>query len=173
MHRVWRVNDVYQLALKVKAKLSRIGARRATYVRTFQPSFKGESSLAGVSNLKDGSEVQSTMKSAPPGGRGVNLRIDISNPSACFSCGKSGHRYKDCPRRQLDARVAFGYADHEEDYFDDSLQPVYDNEETIQREEIEPEVGESLVIHRMLATPKADMKEDWFCQHFQTALQVS
>lgn len=160
MHRIWKVTDAYQLALKVEAKLSRTGARRAADVRSFHPSFKGESFRSGASNLKIGNEVQAASKSAPGSGA-ANLKTEVGGPSSCFTCGKPGHRYRDCPRRQPDARVAFGYADHEEDYFDDALQPVYDREEEVEREEIEPEVGESLVIHRVLTTPKADLKEDW------------
>ncbi|KAK9920986.1 hypothetical protein M0R45_029520 [Rubus argutus] len=144
----------------VEAKLSRTGARRAADVRSFHPSFKGESFRSGASNLKIGNEVQAASKSAP-GSHAANLKTEVGGPSSCFTCGKPGHRYRDCPRRQPDARVAFGYADHEEDYFDDALQPVYDREEEVEREEIEPEVGESLVIHRVLTTPKADLKEDW------------
>lgn len=43
MHRLWKVNDAYHLALKVEAKLSRIGAERATNVLSFHPSFNGVS----------------------------------------------------------------------------------------------------------------------------------
>ncbi|KAM1788439.1 hypothetical protein ACFX11_038731 [Malus domestica] len=116
MHRVCRVNDAYQLALKVEARLARTRTRRAADFHSFYPSSKGESSHGWITN------------------------------------GKANHQYKSCPKRQVDTRVALGYEDNEVEYFNDSIQPKFDEDNDVEREEIEPEIGETLVIHRVFST---------------------
>ncbi|KAL4196278.1 hypothetical protein AMTRI_Chr04g245380 [Amborella trichopoda] len=50
MHQLWKINDDYQLALKVEVKLSCGSARKYVEVRSFYPSSKGETSNGGNTN---------------------------------------------------------------------------------------------------------------------------
>ncbi|GAV67845.1 hypothetical protein CFOL_v3_11349, partial [Cephalotus follicularis] len=83
---------------------------------------------------------------------------------ACFTCGQVGHRMKDSPKRQDDIRATLANEETIENGDDFLLEPKFDDE---QREEIEPEDYDCLVIHRVLAIPKED-EEDWLHNIFKT-----
>ncbi|XP_059632678.1 uncharacterized protein LOC132275240 [Cornus florida] len=144
IYQVWRVNDAYQLALKVEAKLARGGAKKFIYVRCLYPSSKGESSCGGGTNFKFGDASKNSGKSAPTNHVGAQSSRN-NNPMSCFKCGQVGHRYNECPKG----------------VFDDSNQPIYDKECEFEHEEIEPKESKSLVIQRALATPRVESNEHW------------
>ncbi|KAM1763574.1 hypothetical protein EV2_002937 [Malus domestica] len=163
MYRVWRVNDAYQLALKAEARLAHTSTRRAANFHSFYPSSKGESSRGGITNGKAKFEDKGHVKSTPTnhGAAAGSHRNNTNNSSSCFKCGQTGHQYKSCPKQQVDTRVGFGCEDHKAEYFDVSVQLNFDEDNDVEHEEIEPEIGESLVIHQVFSTPKSKSNEDW------------
>lgn len=141
MRQLWRLNDAYQLASKVESKLSRRGARKFADVQSFYPS-KAESTNKDVSKKE-----------------GINSTSKIKSKS-CFKCGQIGHYMNDCPNRRNDPRAGVIAEGGEESHLEDES-PKYDDDGEHEREEIEPEEGECLVIQRVLATPKQDDNQPW------------
>ncbi|XP_077249180.1 uncharacterized protein LOC143888627 [Tasmannia lanceolata] len=110
-------------------------------VRSLYPSSKGESSHGGGIKSRSDYLNKNSSKSAPTHQVG-NQPNRPNNSNACFKCGQVGHRFKDCPKRQV---VAFGDEENDNNFVDDSNKPIYDKENDIHHEEIESEEGESLV----------------------------
>lgn len=144
LQQVWKLNDAYQLALKVEAKISRRGARKFADVQSFYPS-----------------KVESSNRNASKGGKGENNpSASKTKPPNCFKCGQPGHYMNECPKRRSDARMGLVNEEGNGKQTEDS-EPKYDDDDTFEREEIEPEEGECLVIQKVLATPRQDNKGDW------------
>ncbi|XXG48299.1 hypothetical protein AAC387_Pa02g2791 [Persea americana] len=104
MQRVWRLNDAYQLALKVEAKLTRGHGKKYADVRSFYPPSKVESSCRG----HVGSKIRGTNKSAAKlstSNHGGGQATHTNRSPTCFKCGQVGHYLKDCPKRRVDAHV--------------------------------------------------------------------
>ena len=152
VHQLWKVTDAYQLALKIEAQLTRRATKKFVDLRSFYPSSKGESPPTTSSTYKN----EKTEKFAPK-----SATNHTRNSGACFKCGKPGHRFTDCPMRQVDARVNYVAEEGEKAAYDGTAPPIYDEEGGYEREEIEAEQGECLVIRRALTTPKVVHEEDW------------
>ncbi|KAG6472144.1 hypothetical protein ZIOFF_069601 [Zingiber officinale] len=143
MQQLWKLNDAYQLALKVESKLLRRGAKKFADVQSFYPSKESTSKgLSKKSGNKDG--AYSTSK---------------NKPISCFKCGQPGHYMNECPKRRSDTRAGVVEKEEEEPPFEEDS-PRYDDDEH-DREEIEPEEGECLVIQKVLAAPKQDENRPW------------
>ncbi|KAG6503395.1 hypothetical protein ZIOFF_035708 [Zingiber officinale] len=143
MQQLWKLNDAYQLALKVESKLLRHGAKKFADVRSFYPSKESTSKgLLKKSGNKDGAYSASKNK-----------------PISCFKCGQPGHYMNECPKRRSDTRAGVVEKEEEEPPFEEDS-PRYDDDEH-DREEIEPEEGECLVIQKVLAAPKQDENRPW------------
>ncbi|KAG6475521.1 hypothetical protein ZIOFF_064746 [Zingiber officinale] len=118
MQQLWKLNDAYQLALKVESKLLRRGAKKFADVQSFYPSKESTSKgLSKKSGNKDG--AYSTSK---------------NKPISCFKCGQLGHYMNECPKRKSDTRAGFVEKEDEERPFEED-NPRYDDDEH-DREEI-------------------------------------
>ncbi|XXG52788.1 hypothetical protein AAC387_Pa03g1013 [Persea americana] len=112
MQRVWRLNDAYQLALKVEAKLTRGRGKKYADVRSFYPPSKSESSRGGHVGSKIGGTNKSVAKPSTSNHGGGQTTHTNRFPT-CFKCGQGGHYLRDCPKRRVDAHV--NLADEEVD----------------------------------------------------------
>ncbi|XP_012857067.1 PREDICTED: uncharacterized protein LOC105976345 [Erythranthe guttata] len=144
LQQVWKLNDAYQLALKVESKLSRRGARKFVDIQSLYPS-KTE-----LSNQNRPKRSKSENNSA----------ANKAKPANCFKCGQPGHYMNECPKRRSDARMGLVGEEGTEKQIEEP-EPKYDEDANYEREEIEPEEGECLVIQRVLAAPKQDSDENW------------
>lgn len=154
IHRLFKLNDAYQMALKVEARLARGSVKKYVEVRSLYPSPNGESSR-GKATI---SKPDAAEKSKFSFGNANANQSGRNKPNSCFKCGEIGHHFNSCPKRQINSRVNFV----DEEGFDDSNHPIYDDDgETDEHLELPPEEGESLVIYRVLTTPKADSEENW------------
>ncbi|KAG6478336.1 hypothetical protein ZIOFF_061775 [Zingiber officinale] len=151
MQQLWKLNDAYQLALKVESKLLQHGAKKFADVQSFYPSKESTSKgLSKKSGNKDGAYSASKNK-----------------PISCFKCGQLGHYMNECPKRKSDTRAGFVEKKDEERPFEED-NPRYDDDEH-DREEIKSEEGECLVIQKVLVAPKQDDNKPWLRHNiFQT-----
>ncbi|KAG6527854.1 hypothetical protein ZIOFF_009988 [Zingiber officinale] len=85
--------------------------------------------------------------------------IRLRKINSCFKCGQLSHYMNECLKRKSDARAGVVEKEDEEPPFEED-NPRYDDDEH-DREEIEPEEGECLVIQKVLAAPKQDENRPW------------
>ncbi|KAG6527173.1 hypothetical protein ZIOFF_009267 [Zingiber officinale] len=139
----WKLNDAYQLALKVESKLLRRGAKKFADVQIFYPSKESTSKgLSKKSGSKDGAYLASKNKLI-----------------SCFKCDQLGHYMNECPKRKSDTRARVVEKEEEEPPFEEDSSRFDDDEHD--REEIEPKEGECLVIQKVLVAPKQDENRPW------------